>query len=55
MGGCGPCHAFLATLEHTIAQCRQTPSACPDRRKAEKIRQELLAKFQNTLARAASR
>jgi RNA polymerase sigma-70 factor (ECF subfamily) len=55
MGGCSPCHAFLATLEHTIAQCRQTPSACPDRRKAEKIRQELLAKFQNTLARAASR
>jgi RNA polymerase sigma-70 factor (ECF subfamily) len=45
MGDCRPCQAFLATLEQTIAQCRQTPSACPDRRKAEKIRQALLAKF----------
>ena len=45
MGDCRPCQAFLATLEQTIAQCRQTPSACPDRRKAEKIRRALLAKF----------
>ena len=45
MGDCQPCQAFLATLEQTIAQCRQTPSACPDRRKAEKIRRAVLAKF----------
>ena len=46
MGDCRPCQAFLATLERTIAQCRQTPSACPDRRKAEKLRRALLAQFQ---------
>ena len=45
MGDCRPCQAFLATLEQTIAQCRQTPSACPDRGKAEKIRRAILAKF----------
>ena len=45
MGDCRPCQAFLATLEQTIAQCQQTPSACPDRRKAQKIRQALLAQF----------
>lgn len=48
MGDCRPCQAFLATLEQTIAQCRRTPSACPDRRKAEKIRRALLAQFQST-------
>ncbi|HSB75674.1 MAG TPA: sigma factor-like helix-turn-helix DNA-binding protein, partial [Terriglobales bacterium] len=46
MGDCRPCQAFLATLEQTIAQCRKSPSACPDRRKAERIRRELLAKLQ---------
>jgi RNA polymerase sigma-70 factor (ECF subfamily) len=45
MGDCRPCQAFLATLEQTIAQCRETPGACPDRGKAEKIRRALLAKF----------
>jgi RNA polymerase sigma-70 factor (ECF subfamily) len=45
MGDCRPCQAFLATLEQTIAQCRQSPSACPDRRKTQKIRRALLAKF----------
>src|SRR5690242_3519878 len=52
MGDCRPCQAFLATLEKTIAQCRQSPSACPDRRKAEKLRRALLAEFpQPTKAR----
>ncbi len=51
MGDCRPCQAFLATLEQTIAQCRQTPSACPDRRKAEKLRQALLAQFQKPARR----
>ena len=45
MGDCRPCQAFLVTLEQTIAQCRQSPSASPDRRKAEKLRRALLAKF----------
>lgn len=55
MGDCRPCKAFLATLEQTIARCRQTPSACPDRRKAEKIRQALLSKFRTTVAVRKSR
>ncbi len=50
MGDCRPCQAFLATLEQTIAQCRKTPSACPDRRKAEKIRRALLAKLEKTVS-----
>ena len=54
LGDCRPCQAFLATLEQTIAQCRKTPSACPDWRKAEKIRQALLAKFERP-ARTSSR
>jgi RNA polymerase sigma-70 factor, ECF subfamily len=49
MGDCRPCQTFLATLEQTIAQCRQTPGACPDRRKAEKIRNALLAQFKSTV------
>lgn len=48
MGDCRPCQAFLATLERTIAQCRQTPSACPDHRKAEKLRRALLTQFQKS-------
>ena len=50
MGDCRPCQAFLATLEQTIAQCRKTPTACPDRRKAERIRRALMARLQNTAA-----
>ena len=55
MGDCRPCQAFLATLEQTIAQCRKTPSACPDRRKAERIRQALLAELENTARRSSRR
>ncbi|MGE5204680.1 MAG: sigma factor-like helix-turn-helix DNA-binding protein, partial [Chlamydiota bacterium] len=53
MGDCRPCQAFLATLEQTIAQCRQTPSACPDRRRAEKLRRALLAQFQKPVGTKA--
>jgi RNA polymerase sigma-70 factor (ECF subfamily) len=55
MGDCRPCQAFLATLEQTITQCRRAPSACPDRRKAEKIRRALLSKFRTTVAVRKSR
>ncbi len=51
MGDCRPCQAFLATLEQTIAECRKTPSACPDRRKAETIRRALLSQFQKPARR----
>ena len=53
MGDCRPCQAFLATLEQTIAQCRKSPSACPDRRKAARIRRELLDKLQGAARRKA--
>ncbi len=55
MGDCRPCQAFLATLEQTIAQCRQAPNACPDRRQAEKLRQALLAQFRKPVGRKAAR
>jgi RNA polymerase sigma-70 factor (ECF subfamily) len=45
MGDCRPCQEFLATLERTIAQCRKSPNACPVRRRAEKIRRDLLSKL----------
>ncbi|HTC64503.1 MAG TPA: sigma-70 family RNA polymerase sigma factor [Candidatus Saccharimonadales bacterium] len=50
MSGCEPCKAFLASLEKTIEQCRTLPKDDPDPRAAAKLRQELLAEYQRTLA-----
>ena len=43
--GCEPCVAFLASLESTIAQLRNTPSASLSKSSAAKIRRELLRQY----------
>ena len=45
MNGCGPCQAFVATLEATIEQCRNSARDCPPP-EAVKLRQELMQKYQ---------
>ncbi len=51
MDGCEPCQAFLASLEHTIRRCREAPGTCPDRRRATKLRKELLAQFEQAVGK----
>ena len=45
MNGCGPCQAFLATLEATIEQCRQSPADSPPARNSSKLRKELMENY----------
>ena len=50
MNGCGPCQAFLATLEATIEQCRRSPAECPPARSSSKLRDELMEDYQRVTA-----
>lgn len=50
MEGCGPCQAFLASLEETIQTCRKTANDAPDARTAANLRRELLSKYQELMA-----
>ena len=45
---CEPCQAFLASLKQAVAQCRSYTPQC-DARRAEELRQQLLARYQNVL------
>src|SRR5437868_6567524 len=45
LNGCGPCKAFLSSLEATIEQCRKSPAEEPDREKAVELRTKLLADY----------
>ncbi len=47
---CAPCKAFLASLESTVEQLRETPSATLTKASAAKIRSELLRKYPYPLA-----
>lgn len=49
MNGCGPCKAFVATLEATIEQCRRSARDCPAP-EAAKLREELMRKYQRVNA-----
>ena len=49
MNGCGPCQAFVATLEATIERCRNSARDCPPP-EAAKLRQELMQKYQRVNA-----
>jgi RNA polymerase sigma-70 factor (ECF subfamily) len=49
MSGCQPCQAFVATLEATIKQCRNSERDCPPR-KAARLREELMHKYQRLRA-----
>ena len=45
MKGCEPCQAFVATLEATIEQCRNSASECPPAKSA-RLREELIQQYQ---------
>jgi RNA polymerase sigma-70 factor (ECF subfamily) len=49
MSGCGPCQAFVATLEATIEQCRNAAGDGPPP-KAARLRKELMQKYQRVNA-----
>ncbi len=51
LNGCGPCKAFLSSLEATIKQCRKSPAEGPDRRKAGELRRHLLADYERMVAK----
>lgn len=50
INGCGPCQAFLATLEATIEQCRKSPGDCPPARNSSKLREELMQHYRRVTA-----
>ena len=45
LDGCGPCKAFLASLEATIEQCRRSPAECPTGKKAVSVRKQLMKDY----------
>jgi len=45
MNGCEPCQAFVATLEATIEQCRNSAAECAPA-KAARLREELIQQYQ---------
>ena len=45
LDGCEPCKEFLSSLQATIEHCRKTPAACPNQKKAAKLRKEILKKY----------
>jgi len=51
LDGCGPCKAFLASLEATIENCRRLPNQVPDRAVAGKLRKKLLRQYESALAK----
>ena len=50
LDGCGPCKAFLATLEATIDQCRKSPAECPTDQRTVKLRKQLVRNYQQAAA-----
>ncbi len=45
LDGCEPCKEFLSSLQATIEQCRKSPAACPNPKKAAKLRKEILKNY----------
>ncbi len=45
LDGCGPCKAFLSSLEATIAQCRRSPAECPTGKQAVRLRKTLMKNY----------
>lgn len=50
MDGCGPCQAFVSTLEATIEQCRRSRADCLPERSSSKLRDELMQNYQRATA-----
>jgi RNA polymerase sigma-70 factor (ECF subfamily) len=45
LDSCGPCKAFLASLEVTIEECRRSPAECPTGKKAVRLRKEVMKNY----------
>ena len=50
MGGCGPCQAFVASLQASIEYCRRSGGECPPARTASQLRKELMLNYQRATA-----
>ena len=50
LDGCGPCKAFLASLEATIENCRRLPAAASDRVNAAKLRRDVMSRYERAMA-----
>ncbi len=50
LDGCGPCKLFLASLEATIEQCRNSPADGPSGRTALRLRKELMKNYARAVA-----
>ena len=54
MDGCEPCQAFLSTLENTVTALRKSRQESPDPKKADKLRQQLLASYRKAVPKPSS-
>ena len=54
IGGCGPCKVFLASLEATIAECRNASAECPLQKQSGKLSKELVRNYKRAVARLAT-
>lgn len=48
--GCGPCQAFLASLEAAIQECRKAPAECPTEARATTARKDLMKNYARVMA-----
>ena len=53
LDGCGPCKAFLASLEATVEECRALPAEVPDRKKAGELCRKLFADYEKMVTKNA--
>jgi RNA polymerase sigma-70 factor (ECF subfamily) len=45
LDGCEPCKEFLSSLQATVEQCRKSPAECPNKKRAAKLRKEILKNY----------
>jgi RNA polymerase sigma-70 factor (ECF subfamily) len=53
LDGCEPCKEFFSSLQATIEQCRKLPAECPNRKKAAKLRKEILKNYNRVASHRA--
>lgn len=53
LDGCEPCKAFVASLEATIEELRNTSTEVPARKRTEQLRKRLLTEYERAVADAA--
>jgi RNA polymerase sigma-70 factor (ECF subfamily) len=53
--GCGPCQAFVVSLEATIDYCRKSGGECPPQRNASRFRKKLMQSYERMNAALRSK